>query len=370
MKNRKFIFRFAVILIAVISTVCACNQKPQNNEEENDFRLTPAEDGKSLAIIRYNGKKQGVSIPARIYQFPVTNIGKNAFYEKDLISVTIPNTVTVIGDGAFAENKLINASIGSGVTVIGDGAFGENQLTSVSIPSNVTMIGAMAFYKNRLTAVTIPNNVTVIGDNAFGGNKLTTVTIPANVSSIGNSPFINCSELTTINVNNNNKNYSSADGVLYNKDRTELIQWPSGKTGDAAIPYGVITIKNNAFSGGQLTNVTIPDSVTSIEQGAFMDNQLTSVVIGSGVTSIGDYAFQNNQLSEVTIPNGVTSIGIGSFLKNQITSITIGENVTLDSNYYNPSFGFSFEYYYRNTGRKAGTYTRPNVNSYDWSKKN
>jgi hypothetical protein len=369
MKNRKIIFSFAVIIIAVIGTLCACSQKkPQ--EDEDDFRLSPAEDGKSLIITKYAGKKQAVSIPAQIYKFPVSNIGKAAFNGKDLISVSIPNTVTVIEDKAFAGNNLISAAIGGGVTVIGDEAFSENRLTSISIPNSVTMIGAMAFLKNRLTAVSIPNSVNIIGDSAFGGNKLTTVTIPANVSSIGYSPFIYCSELTAINVNNNNKSYSSADGVLYNKERTELIQWPAGKQGEAAIPNGVTTIKANAFTGNQLTGVTIPDSVTYIEQGAFMDNQLTGVVIGGGVTFIGDYAFQNNQLSEVTVPDSVTSIGAGAFLKNQITGITIGANVTLDSNYYNPSFGFGFEYYYRNTGRRAGTYARPNVNSYDWSKKN
>jgi hypothetical protein len=369
MKNKKMILRFAVIAIAVICTVCACFQK-QPEEEENDFKVSPAEDGKSLMVSRYLGKKQAVTIPARIYKLPVTQIRKEAFKDKDLVNVTIANSVIDIGDMAFHNNMLINVGIGSGVKTIGEGAFSDNLLISITIPSGVTVIGDAAFYKNRLAGINIPGSVTTIGNNAFAGNKLTTVTIPANVSAIGNAPFLSCPDLTAINVNSGNKFYSSSDGVLYNKDLTELIQWPNGKTSEPVIPYSVTTIKSNAFAGSELTSVTIPDGVTTIESEAFMDNQLTSVVIGNGVTKIAENAFLNNKLASITLPSSVTAVGNGAFLKNPLLSVTIGANVTFDTSYYNYSIGYNFEYYYRNTGKREGTYTRPNVNSYDWSRKN
>jgi len=369
MKNGKMILRFAVIAIAVIFTICACFQK-EKNEEENDFKVTPTEDSKSLMISKYSGKKQAVIIPAQIYKLPVTQIRKETFKDKDLVSVTIANSVTDIGDMAFYNNILISVAIGSGVKTIGEGAFGDNMLANITIPNGVTTIGKGAFYKNRLSSITIPNSVNNIGDNAFANNKLTSVTIPANVSSIGNAPFLSCVDLTAINVNNSNKYYSSSDGVLYNKDLTELIQWPSGKTSAPAIPNSVITIKSSAFAGSQLTSVTIPDSVTTIESEAFMDNQLTDVVIGSGVTKIAENAFQNNKLASITLPPSVTTVGNSAFLKNPLLSVTIGANVTFDVSYYGSSIGYNFENYYRNTGKREGTYTRTNVNSYDWKKAN
>jgi len=366
MKNRKAFFIFALIVITAVCVLCACNQKQQNNDEI-DFRVTPAEGGKSLMITRYTGKKQGIDIPAQLYRLPVTHIAEEAFRGGSLISVTIPGTVTVIGDRAFANNQLINIVIGNGVTTIGNGAFQGNNLTAVNIPGSVTTIGESAFQENEIVSVNIPNSVTTIGNSAFQNNKIKTVTIPANVSSIGYAPFIYCSELKTINVSTSNKNYSSADGVLYNKDLTELIQWPAGKT-EVNIPNTVKTIARSAFNGNQLeTSLIIPDSVTEIGIRAFSNNKLTDLTLGSGVTSIGDFAFQNNQLTNVTIPDNVTAIGARAFIDNTITSVTIGANLSIENN---TPFGYYFEYYYRNTGKREGTYTRPNVNSYDWAKKN
>jgi len=369
MKNKKMILRFAVIAIAVICTVCACFQK-QPEEEENDFKVSPTEDGKTLMVSKYLGKKQAIAIPSQLYKLPVTQIRKETFKDRDLVSVTIANSITDIGDMAFHNNILINVGIGSGVKTIGEGAFSDNLLIGITIPNGVTTIGKGAFYKNRLASINIPGSVNTIGSNAFAGNKLTAVTIPANVSVIGDAPFLSCPDLTAINVNSGNKFYSSSDGVLYNKDLTELIQWPNGKTTEPVIPNSVTTIKNNAFAGSGLTSVTIPDSVTTIESEAFMDNQLSSVVIGNGVTKIDENAFLNNKLASITIPASVTAVGNGAFLKNPLLSVTIGANVTFDTSYYNYSIGYNFEYYYRNTGRREGTYTRPNVNSYDWSRKN
>ena len=252
----------------------------------------------------------------------VTSIGEYAFYNcSSLTSVTIPNSVTSIGEYAFYNcTSLTSVAIPDSVTSIGDDAFSNcKSLTSVTIPDSVTSIGEYAFYNCRsLTSVTIPDSVTSIGDDAFSNCKsltsvtipdsvtsigkwafsecksLTSVTIPDSVTSIGDAAFASCTSLTGIWVAEGNSHYANdASGVLFNKDKTTLVQCPGAFSGSYAIPNSVTSIVGYAFDGcASLTSVTIPDGVTSIGRYAFHDcRSLTSVTIPDSVTSIGVWAF-------------------------------------------------------------------------------
>ena len=186
--------------------------------------------------------------------------------------------------------------------------------------------------------ITIPSTlggypVTNIGDCAFYYCKsLTSVTIPDSVTSIGSWAFSGCSSLTAINVYSGNQSYSSDDGVLFNKNKKELICCPGGKSGEYVIPNSVTSICDYAFEDCDiLTSVTIPDSVTSIGSWAFSGcSSLTSVKIGDSVTSIGEYAFSRcSSLTSVTIPDSVTSIGSDAFYCcSGLTSVIIPDSVT------------------------------------------
>ena len=236
-------------------------------------------------------------------------------------SYTIPNSVTSIELGAFCDRtSLASITIPDSVTSIGNSAFsGCTGLTSITIPNSVTSIGWNAFSGcTGLTSITIPSSVTSIGSEAFYGcDSLMSVTIPNSVTSIGYCAFENCTSLTSINVADTNTVYSSANGVLFDKDKTELIRYPKGKTNASyTIPNSVTSISGYAFEGCKsLTSITIPDSVTSIGSEAFSNStSLTSVTIPSSVTSIYYATFSNcTSLTSVTIPNSVTRIGYKAF---------------------------------------------------------
>ena len=345
MKLKKWLPALAAFAaMVVLCAVCA------GAETYGDLEYSVLDDG-TVEITDYNGIAKTVDIPEKINGKSVTSIGNCAFrYCTSLKSITIPNSVMEIGSSAFS---------------------GCSSLTSITIPNSVTEIGVYAFKGcTSLTSITIPNSVTNIGDSTFWG----------------------CSSLTAIYVAVDNKNYTSVNGVLFNKDKTALICYPAGKTdksynitnsvtsiGDYAfngcssltsvtIPNSVTEIGGSAFVGcASLKSITMPNSVTSIGAWAFngctgltainvaMENQnyvspdgvlynkdKTTIIcypagkkgnnykIPDGVTEIGSIAFSRcSSLTSVTIPNSVTSIGSGAFNGcTSLTRVTIPNSVT------------------------------------------
>lgn len=139
----------------------------------------------------------------------------------------------------------------------------------VTIPStldghNVTCIGDRAFRNcGELTSVTLPEGVTTIGQFAFENcGKLTSVTIPKGVARIGGKAFAGCAQIKHIEVDADNSHFISIDGVVYTKNRKEVVVCPSGLS-SVKIPDGVTNIGVGAFSGcGGLTALELPNSVT------------------------------------------------------------------------------------------------------------
>ena len=197
------------------------------------------------------------------------------------------------------------------VKVIAGGAFPFcPHLTNIEIPIGVTSIGDRAFSGcSNLTSIEIPSSVKSIGDSAFYNcSALTSIEIPSSVTSIGDSAFQYCNKLENITVDPSNANYCSDEyGVLFNKDKTELIQYPVGNTRTQyTIPSSVKSIEAYAFSFcSALETVTFGDKsqLESIGRSAFSScSNLTGIEIPSSVTSIGDNAFSGcDKLGNITV---------------------------------------------------------------------
>lgn len=250
-----------------------------------------------------------INIPSSI-----TEIGSEAFNGlKSLTTISFINNsqLQTIGANAFADCvNLKNISLPSGVTKIPYGAF-ENckALESVTIPSGVTKIGAQAFCgAEKLSFTRLPASVTEIGELAFFGCKgSSSITLPSGVSSIGDGAFAGIENVTTFTVSGTNANYTTKNGVLYNKAKTELLQYPKAKTGASFIINGedsantVSKIKSYAFYKCEnLTYVNI-NNVREIESLAFADCSALSRINAWGVNKASVDAFTNTSWLETQI---------------------------------------------------------------------
>jgi hypothetical protein len=266
----------------------------------------------------------------------VLSIGNDAFYAcYGLKSVKIPNSVTSIGEGAFYTcGNLDTVILGNSVKNIGNQAFESCvHLTSIIIPDSVTIIGDNAFSDcYDLTSITIGNLVKTIGAWAFSYcNGITIVDIPNSVENIGEAAFGYCDKLALINVDSGNQNYTSLDGVLYNKNLTTLVKCPGDKT-SIEIPNTVITIDPYAFVSSRIIIVELPNSVKKIGERAFsFCSNLTSVIIDNSVTSIGIGVFSDcTNLTSVNLGDSVKSIAAATFNNcTKLKSIILPDSDTI-----------------------------------------
>ncbi|MBO7599467.1 MAG: leucine-rich repeat domain-containing protein [Bacteroidales bacterium] len=173
--------------------------------------------------------------------------------------------------------------------------------------------------------------VTSLDGEAFRYCSFTSLYMPKSINAIGLNSFYGCFGLTEITVDEANPTFSSNDGVLFNKNQTELILYPVSKSGSYTIPNSVTSIRSGAFYDCKnLTSINIPGSVKHIGNFAFIDcTGLTEITIPDGVTAIGGQTFEYcSNLTSVTIPESVTEIDFNAFSYcTSLTSITIPSSV-------------------------------------------
>jgi hypothetical protein len=310
----------------------------------------------------------------------VTNIGNFSFADSGLTAVTIPATVIGIGVNAFYGCAgLTSVFIPAGVTSIGDEAFADctsltniavdasnpdyssangallnkSQTTLIQFPAGLTSLATFAGVTSvgpsalagcvNLTSVVIPDGVEIIGDPVFYGcTNLTSVSIPASVIMIGLDAFADCTGLTNITVAAANPNFSSLNGVLFDKAQATLIQFPAGQGGAYTVPGTVTVIGDDAFYGcSSLTSVSLGTSITGIGSAAFAYcSSLTNITVSLAnpdYSSSGGVLFDKLQQTLIAFPaglagsylvsNSVTNIADQAFAGCSLASLTLDANL-------------------------------------------
>lgn len=305
-----------------------------------------------------------IEIPASVKE-----IGAAAFAGcADLTNISLSNSITEIARSTFSScSSLIQVSIPKSVIYIGDEAFSScSGLISISIPNSVKEIGNRTFYGcTRLNNIVLPNSVESLGCYAFAWAPLTTITVPPSVNNL-EWAFLECYTLQEILVDDANPYFRSEAGVLFNKEMTEIIQYPfSREVSEYAIPASVETIGYRAFYNCcLLTNILIPNSVRRIREWALGDcTGLTNINIPNTVDVIDNAAFAGcTGLISITLPKNLQNISGDAFSRcNKLTDISIDDENLFFSSQSGVLFNKKMTEIIRYPTGRSGEYTIPNT---------
>lgn len=275
-------------------------------------------------LVQYPCGKEGPFIIPNTVSFIIPRAFINA---SKLSSIHLNDLVHVDWEtfgGCGLQSVIVNSSNEKYTTIDGT-LYNHNQDTLIFyppkknsqhvIPNTVSVIGARAFYGSVVASVVFPNSLRDIGYEAFCWcDSLRTVDLPASVKRVECGAFASCASLKSINVDTQNRYYSSMDGVLFNYCQDTIIQYPAGKIGKTyAVPNTVIAVNDGynrelsqiyggytpsgVFSKSKLQSVSIPNTVNYVGHYAFYNCPILSLVtLGSAVDSIGIYAFSQDSV--------------------------------------------------------------------------
>lgn len=320
-------------------------------------------------------------------------IADYAFQDTNVINIKVPDSVTYIGNGAFEYCKklksislsknikniksylfngckrLTSVTLPEGIAKIGLCAFsGCVKLNSINLPDSLEQIEYGAFLNCKQIKLALPKKLKKIGEYAFENcGAFTSFKIPASVTSIGHGAFNNCDSLKKITVDKNNAVYSSKDGVLYNKDKSQLITYPVAKKGKTykvlnsvktinsaafeqcknlktvKLSKNINELNTNVFIGGSVKNIEVDknNKTFSSEDGVLYNKNKTKLIryldggtvknytVKTGVKTIGKNAFSDcYKLQKIVLPDTVIKIGSEAFSWSyNIKSIVIPASV-------------------------------------------
>jgi hypothetical protein len=291
---------------------------------------------------------------ATLFAYPANKVGS---------TYTTPTSVSFAGGSPTT------------VTTITYYAFQKAQnLTTLNISEGVTTImSGIAESATLLSTINLPNSYTVMTEKPFSGAAITSLTISKFLTSIDAGAFNQTGNLNSITVADDNPNYSSLDGVLFDKGKLKLHTYPMGKSlSNYVVPETVINIESSAFNSSKVNSVSIPNGVSTMGEGVFESaTALTSITVATDnndFSAIDGVLFNKppkkliayplgKAANSYVIPSGVEIIGSGAFMSaSNLTSVTIPSSVkTFEGSAFFCATSLTKVYFYGNAPSAVGS---------------
>jgi len=296
-------YRVITILFAAVLLFSSLSLILVSAATSGDYKYEVVDGG--AVITEYVGNGSKITIPKSLGGYPVTGVGREIFVKTNYYNDTNSNWSGKEKDILYIGDVLVDVKY-----------YSEG---SLNIKEGTRIIADYAVYMS---------------------NSITDVTIPASVEHIGKNAFAMCGNINSISIDPANKNFVCEDGIVYNKNKTELVCCLNSKSAvKLTIPSTVTKIKEYAFYGCKdiyeisipssvkeigeyafaycenLTSVKLPAAITQVSEGCFDHcSDLSSVVLSADTVSIGDYAFRwCSGFSSFNIPSKVSKIGNSTF---------------------------------------------------------
>lgn len=291
---------------------------------------------------------------------------------QELVDLTLPESIEHVGILGYPHNlEKLNYNEYDNALYLGNDINPykvlvkpkNGKITSCVVNDKTEIIASYAFAVNSITgswcdslkSITLGSGVKHIEMYAFiACSALTEINIPENVDYIGIGAFNDCRKLNTFSVSPQNKNFTSENGLLFNKTKTKLIFVPKLLTGSFSIPEGVLQIGETAFYGCtelkeiiipnsvvsigffaftytfKVENIVIPDSVTHIAGAAFLSCNMITIKLSENLEYIEQSTFKFcERLKSITIPDKVKDFGYGVFSGcSNLKNVTLNDIIT------------------------------------------
>ena len=298
-----------------------------------------------------------LNIPEDIDSKPVSKISddlppKDFLKSQSIEEITIPASVTYIAPSSFSEatalkyitvspdnpryasiqgvlynkkNKSLlcypqaredsSFAVPDGISVIDSYAFyGTANLENVHLPDSIKYIGTSSFENSGLVSINFPEGIETIDSGAFFNcNSLLEVELPASLTLLGYEPFVSRS-LKSISISPDNPVFCSVDGVLFSKDMSVLITYPSSKSygGEYVVPESVKIMDHAAFCYAKLGRIVLPANLEKIGNSAFWGSWIFEITLPAPINYIGEEVFDScTWLNTINVTEGSYAFKFG-----------------------------------------------------------
>lgn len=339
--KKKSVLLIMIIVIALIASNAAFSAFAQS---ENVFEYTVSDN--KATITAYSGSAEMLSIPSTLGGYSVCALADGAFQNNLTVSrITVPDSVSSIGARCFYGCvRLKTVILPASVTQIAEKTFANcTALERLTVSGALTHIYRDAFsYCTSLQSFILQPSLNYIGDNAFlscYSAQINMEGLSSDLTYLGAQAFRNCYSaygavnisvnttvgglafdacgVSAINFSIGHSQYSSADGIVFNRYKSTLVCYPAGKTDEEySIPSSVTQINTYAFHRAQyLEKINIPSSVRILGTYAFASClKLDNVILPGSIAELPAYCFNACPLlKRITLPENLRAIGAHCF---------------------------------------------------------